>query len=140
MLTRPREITEPRRERDNNEFSGSTFDVSVVDSVIEICLDPRRGGGDNDVTSGYCSIGDERFRGFGIGSDGVTGVRSCKKLGSSCIWVIFSPIGVAGGGGRLAIVGVTGNGGVGGGGRLVVGAGADGDGALRIRNRCLIEV
>jgi len=84
MLTIPREITEPGRERDSkppppsvgclspgvmtSELLSSSF------SRMEICFDPRRGGGDSEVSSGYCSGGGGVERIFGFGKEGVMGV------------------------------------------------------------------
>lgn len=59
MLTIPREMTEPGRESDNilvspsitGLLSGTAVDGSSSVSMTDICLEPRRGGGESDVTS-----------------------------------------------------------------------------------------
>jgi len=60
MLTIPREMTEPCRDNEINLSSPGatevlTSNVDCISSAVlstESCLDPRRGGGDRDVSSG----------------------------------------------------------------------------------------
>ena len=86
ILTTPREITEPGRERDNNRGSPSSFSVGVQSNsglsnpISKTCLEPLRGGGDKDISSAYCSDGGVNTRGGGM--EGRTGVCICRKLGS----------------------------------------------------------
>jgi len=89
MLTIPKEITEPGREIDIKRCSPSTGLVSSTagssagSSIIDICLEPRRGGGERGVSAVWASIGGcERAEGGG-GKGDMVGVCICKKLGSS---------------------------------------------------------
>lgn len=145
MLTIAREMTDPGRESDINlgspsieGFSSSTIGASESSTI---CFEPRLGGGDKDVSSGSCSGGGSDRGG---GKNGVTGVLSCKKLGSFWSGIIFCAIGVARGEAGVAEAGDADGKGVRGmyplfdfDTSLAVWAG--GEGALSIRSRCLME-
>lgn len=121
-VTRERETAEPWREseksfpgpgpsasvsRGSEPFSGSGGGVgSRSTSLIEICREPRRGGGSDTISAYSCSgAGGSTLKVGSAGSGRSTGVDAAdisRKLGSFWVWnwMIFSPRGVAGGGGE----------------------------------------
>ena len=103
-------------------------------SVSSKCLDPRRGGGDSDVIPASSSGSGGTWLRF-IDRDGRLGMCICREVGSFWSKVIFSPIGVVGGKIdettsielREDELGMSCNG------------PAEGNGALSILRRCLID-
>lgn len=99
------EIIEPGRDNErclgssptvSSVSSGTVMRLGLSSSISSNCLDPRRGGGDNDVIPTFSSDGSEKTFGF-RDRDGRLGVCICRKLGSFWNKVIFPPIGEAGG-------------------------------------------
>lgn len=86
IVTIPSEITEPRCDSVASLFSSCVSDDCVSDSPLswnfsDVCLDPRRGGGDSDMISGELGRHSEiegllGFRGGSLGILGETGVTS----------------------------------------------------------------
>jgi len=137
MLTIARDMTEPGRDSDKCLCSPSKAGLSTsatgTSESNTICFEPRLGGGDKDVSSGSCSAGGDDI--------GVIGVWICKKLDSFGYAIIFRAIGVARGDVEPPET-CPDAGGVGGKYPFDIPfvARAGGDGALSMRNRCLMEV